>query len=364
MTQARTHLVDIDATPYYHCIARCVRRAWLCGEDHATGRNFDHRKAWVIERLGVLTSVFTIDVCAYAAMSNHLHLVLHVDRERARSLGEQEVLSRVRTLFPSAMEDSEGWTPEEQSRRVALWRERLWSVSWFMRGLSEFIARRGNREDGCTGRFWEGRFRSQALLDDGALLACMSYVDLNPVRAGAAQGLQDSVWTSIHQRLLEASAEEAGVSETADPTALPAPAAVPAEAEEQVPVVSPLAAMCGQPKLAAFAGATRDLSPVDKAGLEPLVLPIRLNDYVELLEWTGRVARDQTGGRDALGAQATGLLRQSGLNPDTWLDSLGRFGDFAARVGAPQRLREHAVRVGRRWLRGQQPAQRMYQKAA
>ena len=71
MTQARRALVSAETTPYYHCICRCVRRAFLCGEDRLTGKNYDHRKQWVVDKLKALSEVFAIDVCAYAVMSNH-----------------------------------------------------------------------------------------------------------------------------------------------------------------------------------------------------------------------------------------------------------------------------------------------------
>ncbi len=71
MTQARSQQISLEDTPYYHCISRCVRRAFLCGEDHVTGANYEHRKTWVVEKLKELSEVFAIDVCAYAIMSNH-----------------------------------------------------------------------------------------------------------------------------------------------------------------------------------------------------------------------------------------------------------------------------------------------------
>ena len=98
MGHARQSLVSLDETPFYHVVARCVRRAWLWGYDKYAGRDFSHRKAWVLERLMLLT-VFAIDVCAYAILSNHYHLVLHVDRPRARGWSRQEVVSQWCRLF-------------------------------------------------------------------------------------------------------------------------------------------------------------------------------------------------------------------------------------------------------------------------
>ena len=207
MPMARSRYVSLEATPYYHCIGRCVRRAFLWGQDDFTGQDFSHRKAWVVERLRELSDVFTMSICAYAVMSNHYHLVLHVDRARAMAMSDVDVVERWQRLFtlPLLLQQFlKGEKQDAATRRVvetliAKLRARLHDISWYMRCLNEDIARRANAEDQCTGRFWEGRFKSQAILDEAGLLACCAYVDLNPIRAGIAKVPEEADYTSIQR---------------------------------------------------------------------------------------------------------------------------------------------------------------------
>ncbi|MCP4412369.1 MAG: transposase, partial [Gammaproteobacteria bacterium] len=204
MPTARKYQISLSDTPYYHCMSRCVRRAFLCGEDNLTGKSYQHRKQWVVDKLGQLADVFAIDVCAYAIMSNHSHLVLKINKTKAESWSIDEIIKRWTQLFSAGVliqryQSGLCYSEGEINKVYALcdmWRKRLMDISWFMRCLNESIARQANAEDKCTGRFWEGRFKSQALLDEQALLACMVYVDLNPVRAGISQTLEDSDFTS------------------------------------------------------------------------------------------------------------------------------------------------------------------------
>lgn len=99
MTRSRQEQVHLDSTPFYHCYVRCVRRAFLCGTDHFSGQNFDHRKQWLVSRLRFLSYVYAIDICAYAVMSNHYHVVLHVDKNRALSWSLVEVVERWKQLY-------------------------------------------------------------------------------------------------------------------------------------------------------------------------------------------------------------------------------------------------------------------------
>ncbi|MEE4217643.1 MAG: hypothetical protein V2I48_08545 [Xanthomonadales bacterium] len=209
MPEPRYRQVSVEDTPYYHCISRCVRRAFLCGEDAVTGYNFEHRRQWIVDRIKLLCSVFAIDLCAYAVMSNHYHVVVRIDIGQVKQWSDEEVARRWMQLFsgPQLMHQYLGRTdlaaPELVwiAERLAIWRNRLCDLSWFMRCLNEPIARMANREDHCSGRFWEGRFKSQALLDARAVLACMAYVDLNPIRAAMAKTPEQSDYTSIQERI-------------------------------------------------------------------------------------------------------------------------------------------------------------------
>jgi len=190
MTTARKQLVSIEDTPYYHCYVRCVRRAFICGDDKYSGNNYDHRRQWIKDKIMSQIDVFAIDCCAYAVMSNHYHLVLCIDEQKAKSWDNREVLRRWGELYSLSYLTEKYYKNEGVSKaeldaiyiEIEVYRERLMSLSWFMRGINESIARRANAEDNCKGR--------------------MAYVDLNPIRAKMAQCPEDSEYTSIQERLL------------------------------------------------------------------------------------------------------------------------------------------------------------------
>ena len=316
----RAAQIDLDATPYYHCIARCVRRAFLCGDDPYTGENFDHRKPWFLRRLKLAADVFAIDICAFAVLSNHFHAVLRVDSERASVWTDEAVLRRYAKLFPNAARVVRELPRREKQERLRELRARLTSISWFMRVVCENIARRANIEDEVTGRFWEGRFKCQALLDDGAVFACMSYVDLNPVRAGIASSLAGSKFTSIKQRL-----DQAG------------------------------SGTIGEVPLAPFRG-ERD------AG-KRRALDFRFEDYVALLDWTGRAQRTKPGGR--LRGAPPAVLASLGIDGAAWLAAMaGSALSSMTSIGCQQSLELEAARRGCRWLRGQRASSALLDSAS
>jgi len=165
MPRPRKDQISLSDTPYYHLVSRCVRRTFLCGFDHQTQQSYEHRKDWIVDRLRLLSSLFTIDVCSYAVMSNHYHLVVKIDPEQSDQWTDREVAKRwtaiyrgpllvQRWLAGRVLSDAEKTTV---TATIALWRKRLCDISWFMKCLNEPIARMANKEDGCTGHFWEYR---------------------------------------------------------------------------------------------------------------------------------------------------------------------------------------------------------------
>ena len=321
MGYARKYQVSLKETPYYHCIARCVRRAWLHGYDQYAGRDYSHRKQWVIERLRELSGLFAIDICAFAVMSNHYHTVLYVDQARAKKWSEKAVVCRWTKLFalPPLVEKyvkGEG-TPAEQDeakRIIKRWRHRLLNVSWFMRCLNEHLARRANLEDNCAGRFWEGRFKSQALLDEAGLLTAMAYVDLNPIRAGIAKTPEESEFTSLYERIRIMQGNR-----TDGPT----------------------------------------LRRLYSTRSRKSSLPISYKEYLQLVDWTGRQLRE--GKRGAIDKTLPPILARLNIDADAWIIALQSKGTvFGRAMGKLNHLHLHARALGQSWVKGLRAAERLY----
>lgn len=148
MGHARHELVSITGAGYHHCVSRCVRRAFLCGEDRYSGQSFGHRKQWIEDRLLDLAGIFSAAVYAYAVMSNHVHVVVYIDPAAAAEWSADEVAGRWLRLFPvrsaGAVSESacriKAAVIASDAQRTAEYRERLASQSWFMRCLNEPIA--------------------------------------------------------------------------------------------------------------------------------------------------------------------------------------------------------------------------------
>ena len=326
MPQSRKTQVSLIDTPYYHCVSRCVRRSFLCGEDKFTGQSYEHRRGWVEERLLFLGSVFAIDICAYAVMSNHTHVVVCVDKDIADSWSMKEVVRRWHQLYQGTLLSQKYQRGDALSKgemisleeTVTIYRQRLYDISWLMRNLNEYIAREANKEDGCTGRFWEGRFKSQALLGESAVLACMAYVDLNPIRAKMEVTPETSKHTSIQNRIH---------------------ALIKGE----------------QPKkLMRFVGNYRQNMPKGIA--------YSLIDYCELVDCTGRCIRCDKAGY--IEQRKNPILERLGLNSEQWLTLTTEFEQhFHTAVGSEHMLQQFKHHTDHQRIRGMAKARALLQSA-
>jgi hypothetical protein len=236
--------------------------------------------------------------------------VIRIDVDAVKQWSDEEVARRWLLIFsgPMLMHQYLGSAdltePELEyvSELIATWRSRLADISWFMRCINEPIARMANAEDHCTGRFWEGRFKSQALLDARAVLACMAYVDLNPIRAAMAKTPEQSDYTSIQERILH-----------------------PAES-------------CLRP----FA---------EQGGDDSIGLPFRLKDYLQLVDWGGReIKRNKRG---YIPSNAPPILTRLRMDASPVLDYLAKddIPSFGA-LGPVSMLKAFAKSVGRSFVKG------------
>ena len=239
-------------------------------------------------------------------MSNHYHLVVHINPDEARSWDNYEVAQRWTTLFQGPLLIQQ-WLagsalnkPQQQTvdDTISVWRERLSDLSWYMKCLNEPIARKANKEDNCTGHFWESRYKSQALKTDQALLACMAYVDLNPIRAKQANTPERSDYTSIQERIKPKWNLKKAI-----------------ERQTKQKTLSPITDSM--------------LDKLKPAQLMPLnnqsdnALPFNLIDYLELVDWTGRIIREDK--RGYIKQSTPPILERLAVNNNDWLTNSNQF---------------------------------------
>jgi REP element-mobilizing transposase RayT len=333
MAIARAHLVDLSVTRWYHCITRCVRRAFLLGEGESD------RKIWIDRRIKELSQIFSIAVGGFSVMDNHLHVLVRLDPEVAERWSDEEVVRRWGRLFPprdkkrQPLPVTKVWVEDrlKHSEWIATARARLQSLSWFMKCLKEPLARLANQQDNTRGFFFEGRFKSVAILDEESLLATCAYIDLNPIAAGIAKVPETSQHTSIKERVDHVQAQGRTEDLKAARKGSVAGSAASARLEE-----------------------THWLCPIEdrrqidssRAGM---IEGFSLGSYLLLVDYSGRLFRE---GKAKIAREVAEVFERIGTTAETWqarLERLSRgrlLGRFLA--ASRQRLTEVAERLGLR----------------
>ncbi len=320
MAYARSEVYNPEEVGVYHCVSRCVRRAFLCGKDTVTKISYEHRREWIRERLKSLVDIFAIDVIAYAVMNNHLHCLIRNRPDIAEKWSDREVAKRWRMLFPFRRVNGVAEAPNQKEidaicsnkKLVKLYRQRLSDISWFNRCMNENIARRANAEDRCKGRFWEGRFHCQRVFDIGAILACSAYIDLNPIRAGISKTLESSDYTSIQERILMLKKGKIGK------------------------------------------GIGKALTSIEEISEKTLTT----QEYLELVDGTGRQMRD---GKASISKDLEPILKRLKLEPKEWLSTTQKLRiKFRRVVGPVEKLEQAARRAGKNWFHGLKTARAVF----
>jgi hypothetical protein len=366
-----------DEIAIVHAVQRCVRRAFLAGRDQHTGKDYGFRREWIRRRMEALASAFAVDVLSYAVLSNHMHLILRNRPDVLAAWSDREVAIRWLKVFPGRRIEEHLGEPTDNDvemlvrdkERLAEVRKRLSDISWFMRALSEPIARMANRQDECTGRFWEGRFKAQRITDEAGLLACAMYVDLNPVRAAMAESPDQSQHTSAYDRI------KGGKGQQIDSAAfdlVPVPTAQAGEEIRDTPVDELRQKRRAKRRNPTGQRIRRDawLAPLTlrstSAAQDPELnregvrasnkgfLDISLEDYLRLLRWTGR-QRDEGSGRQVPTSMKP-VLARLGIDLAMWRDLVWNFKRYFGQsccAGSPPGMSAYAESNGRLWARGQ-----------
>jgi hypothetical protein len=334
------------------------------GRDVLTGRNYDHRKQWIYDRVQELVRIFAIDACVYAILSNHYHLIVRNRVDLATQWSDEEVVRRWWQLYPERRDDNgEPAEPTEleihsllaNHEDVAEWRKRLSSISWFMKSLNEWIAVRANAEDGTKGHFWADRFGCRNLLDECAILACSIYIDLNELRAKLAETPEGSTNSSAYRRILarikrrerEAAGEALGGGDYQEGD--PDFGLCPLNEQDHAPLLGPpgvasvLASKACDP--------TGENSATVRKQWRHGFLSCTVDEYLEFLDWNARCLAPGKAG--VMDAELPPILARLGIEPSSWVTMIEHFDQWFHRaIGRPARMMEEAARVGRQWLQG------------
>lgn len=305
MKSRRQIINHSDGVYPYHLTQTCARNIFLCGYTPA-GFNRDYRRRIIEKRMFFLHSVMAIDIIAYGIQHNHYHLICLPNLEQAQAWSDTEVVKRwfclhKPTTYPLIKQWYESQHKQDKTtyvkRTIRQWREQLTHISKMMGMLNYRIAVQANQEDKMTGSsFWEKRYKAKRLETQNGLLQCMTYNDLNPVRAGIADTPENSKHTSLYQRIHH------DIKSTSDVI-------------EGIPEFN-------YDRLRAYNIELKPLMPLK--GWENTSnewgIPYDLDDYKTLVDWTGRAIRPDK--RGAIDNTLPPIAQRLAPDQASWLQAI------------------------------------------
>ena len=203
----RRDIVKASEVGLYLVSSRTVRRAFLLGNDPATGRDRSYRRRVIEKRMEDLASVFAVEVCDYSIADNHFFAILRIRPDLVPAWNDREVARRWLRVNRSRLELEPEPSAEMVDRlvmddqRLGRARKALSCLSEFMGCLKQAVACEANLYDEVTDNFWGGRFQAVPLENEATLVASSAYVNMQLIRAERADGLADSEYTSAYVRL-------------------------------------------------------------------------------------------------------------------------------------------------------------------
>lgn len=338
MAQARSLQVDLESTPYYHCITRCVRGNYLCGVDTSTGIDFSHRKQWIEKKIIELCNAFAIKLCEYSIMETHHHLILFVGEKESKLWTDKEIFERWQKVYPSNAQNFKELVLDPENtlgqETLARWRERLSSISWYMKALNEAIAKRANAEEEKKGKFWDARFKCVPLLDESALLTAMAYVALNPVRAKVSDTPEDSNYTGFKKRYDYSLKDQAIKNRLGAKQKI----AEPFDERAQPKELMPFSISC-------------DCQDISK-------IPFALSDYYRLVDITGRIVRQDKKG--AIPVDILPILERMKVHSESWWVLMRDFEQYFQTAAGAEIFLVNFGKKRKRGVKGVHSAQKFF----
>ncbi|MBS0265987.1 MAG: hypothetical protein JSS02_28910 [Planctomycetes bacterium] len=349
-----------------HVINRVNQGCFLLGTDPFTGKNLDHRKAWMEDQLRRQAACFAIDLLGFAILPDRFHLILRSRPDCVKQWDDTDIARRWLTICPvRKTDDGQPAPPTTEDvnllrlnrTRLKAIRSRLSDISWWTRIFCQQIAKRANDEDEQRGKFFQSRFKAVRLLDEQALVACAVHVDLKPVIASQAKPRRSKAPKAAKRRL-----------QTVPQTVSSATAGVLRRKSAKRNATAASGRRAAAPSAGVSATADQFLTPVEfkqrkgaaqgaelnKAGArcsDKGFLPFSQDDYFQLLDWTSRQLTQGQKGRVPESIEP--ILQQLQLDRETWCDLVAHFDKrFFVVAGAlttiddtTSRLKQHRYHV-------------------